>query len=151
MCDIIVYIKEKVMKKVIIFILLVSGLVFASSSNITVKVPVQLDKLPNDVKIDGIDVKYTITCLAKNTEDDGLYGVGYYTFNDSHTNDINEVVTIKVGVANEEVIALVNKIQCTLGIKRTNSMYQSESISSNKIKNLPQIDIKKDSIITIVE
>ncbi|HIP44494.1 MAG TPA: hypothetical protein EYG93_04060 [Sulfurospirillum arcachonense] len=61
------------MKKFMIFIFLVSS-VFAVKPEIIVKVPVQLDKLPSDVKIDGIDVRNSLTCTAKSTKRDGFMG-----------------------------------------------------------------------------
>ena len=143
------------MKKVIIFILLVSSSVFADPK-ITVKVPVQLDKLPNNVKIDGTDVKYVIQCLLKDVKEIGYYGGGYYgigyhdfTFNESHASDINETVTVTFEGAK---IPLAKKIECVLGIKKITSTTSSfQTVLSNGIKNLPQIDVKKDLIIKSIE
>jgi len=139
------------MKKFIICILLVSSYIFADNSEIIVKVPVQLEKLPSDVRVDNERVKYTLICYAKSMGNSGLYGVSYHTFVNTYTEDINETVTMKIRVASEEAITLVKRISCTLGLKKISSMYNMESISSNKVKNLPEIEIEKVQVIKVIE
>jgi len=139
------------MKKFIIYILLVSSYIFAENPEIIVKVPVQLEKLPSDVRIDNERVKYTLICYAKSMENSGLYGVSYHVFVNTYIKDIDETVTMKIRVASEEAIALVKRISCTLGLKKISSMYNMESISSNKVKNLPEIEIEKVQVIKVIE
>jgi hypothetical protein len=143
--------KGDFMKNFLCCIVLLSSYVFATNYEIIVKIPVQLEKLPSEVKIDGEKVRYNIQCVAKNTEHDGLYAVNSHTFNNSYTSDINEIITLKLRVANEETLTLANKIICNLGLKKISSMYATESVESHKIKNLPEIDIKQDQVVKIIE
>jgi len=135
------------MKKFILVIFLLSVGLFAK--NYTVKVPVQLDQLPNNVKAtDGSDVKYILKCSLMIANRSDLQGARVIQERQIPVSSSDTMV--KFDFTNIDDGERINKLVCLLELDIGTGQvpfYDRE----NKVVNLPEIELDKTSFVMDME
>jgi hypothetical protein len=139
-------------KKLIIFMMLIYSCAFAKNYETVIKVPVQLDKIPEDVTIDGKSAVYLLRCELRDTNG--------HPVSEEHIDlgatAVNKNVDVTFNLLSSDM-RLVKNYFCQvflasgLGNIIGRDIYTTKKIESEGIANLPLIQQVNDKVYGHIE